>query len=275
MNEPRERAPLRLGEFRGWRYGPIEPELLARIGRWAESGTVEGGTELKGRSVARFEGWVVKFGERQTKLVDRLRPARALRGAELHFRLRPLRTPRPLVALERRTPSRGIAADLLVCEFVAGGHLHEIWESDPAAVQAFPDFMAALHAHGVFHGDFQVLNSVWSGADWVLLDLEDVRHSLHALRRSRLVLDQWGLLCFSLEFHAGCGEQELRGLFERYWRAVGRPGGGDARWDAVRRRVERHREQYRRAGILGAGAYPRGPGAARAPAEETPREART
>ena len=138
-------------------------------------------------------------------------------------------------------------------------------QRDPAAVQAFPGFMAELHAHGVFHGDFQVLNSVWTGAEWVLLDLEDVRHSLHALRRSRLVLDQWGLLCFSLEFHADRGVAELRGLFDRYWQALGRPAGTEAQWDAVLRRVELHREQYRRAGILDRGAYP----------SETPREART
>ena len=238
------REPIRIGEYRGFRYADVDDELLENAGCWVTDGTVRDGEDLKAGRVFRWRNHAVKFGRPRRKLTDALRRAPAIRAADRYARLGDVRSPRPLLALERRS-GLGIAGDLLVSEFVEGGHLDEIWHTDPDAVAAFPGFLAAMHAADVFHGDFHVANAIWNGAHWYLIDLEDLRHRLHALRRRRLVADQWGLIAFNLECRAGVAAPAVEALFDAYVRRAGTITDPKELWARVRDRVDRYWTNHR------------------------------
>jgi predicted unusual protein kinase regulating ubiquinone biosynthesis (AarF/ABC1/UbiB family) len=148
----------------------------------------------------------------------------------MHFRLLPVASPRPFVALDVRR-ARALELGLLVSEFVDGLRLDQVWKSDERAVRAVPGFFAAMNARGVFHGDFHTGNALWNGREWVLLDLEGVRHRLRALLRRRLAVDLWARILVTMG-----DEARVRELFGAYL-AIARPLADEGElWKAVRRR---------------------------------------
>jgi hypothetical protein len=117
---------------------------------------------------------------------------------------------------------------LLVSEFVAGEFLHRLWNGGGPGVAAFPGFMAKMHEHGVFHGDFHLGNALWNGSAWVLLDLEGVRAGRRTLDRRTLVLDQWARVHLGLR-----GARGLQAAFEEYLERRGLRWNAAAVWPEI------------------------------------------
>ena len=203
----RRRGPW--GELRGRAYGDLPEGFAATAARWIADGSVAGGEDLGGARVFRHGALVAKFFPATRVVASWFRPAASLRTAELYFKLRPIRTPRPLLAVEGRGPLRG-RPSLLVSEFLDGALLKQTFGSDAAATAALPGFLAAMHARGVFHGDLHPWNLMWHAGSWVLLDVNAVRAGLHRLRSRRLVTGQWARLVTYLDD---------RDLVERAFRA--------------------------------------------------------
>lgn len=218
------------GSARGLAYGTLPREVDERLAAWLAEGRVTEGTALKPGSVFRFGAWAVKLFEPATGW-RRLRRSRALHSAELARRILPILSPRPLVALEERRGARR-GRGLLVSELVEGPHLHEAWD-DPEALGELPAFMARCHRRRVFHGDLHPRNLIWNGSDWVLIDLESVRHVLHGLFAPNLVRNQWSRLYRNMvQFRPEAGPR-MRELFESYLRITGRGGNPDDQWARV------------------------------------------
>jgi hypothetical protein len=232
----RVREPLSVDGFRGFRYDALDAEVEAALSGWLSTGTVAGAEVLKPGAVHRWRDLVVKFGGPHRRLADRLRPAPAIREADLHAALLPIPTPRPLVALARRELG-AVIAELHVAEYVPGEHLHELFRTNAEAVERFPAFIAGMHVRGVFHGDLHTSNAIWNGTEWVLLDLDGIRHGLHRVRRQRMILNQWALLSFHVEAQVGASDAELRPLFEDYARRSGLVPDVAASWERVQRGI--------------------------------------
>ncbi|HUR26688.1 MAG TPA: hypothetical protein VM509_00760 [Planctomycetota bacterium] len=198
-------------------------DLVQRALRWLEHGPDADADVLKPARVWRSGPYGVKLFARPEKLFSALRPSPARRSADLHFALAPVRSPRPVLVLER--PS---GESLLVYEFVDGEFLDTLWKSGGPGVAAFPDFFADMHKRRVFHGDLHFRNFIWDGAAWTLLDLDGVRPPLHALRGKALAFDQWGRVHFELR-----GASGLRSCFEAYLAAAGRRWNADWAWARV------------------------------------------
>jgi serine/threonine protein kinase len=229
------RIPYRLGPARGFRYGEVPAEIEAALPRWLATSSVEDGTAIKPGRVYRRGPWVVKLGGASRDLKDLLRPASSIRSADLHARLLPVRTPAPLVALElRRGPF--LEGSVLVSEFMEGPTLREAFPHDDRARDALAPFLALLHRNGVFHGDLHPANMIWNGSEWVLIDLDSLRHPLRRLFRGRLILEQWAQLAFRL----GAGP-ELQSSFESYLVLSGIRWDPRRSWGEVIRRSERIR----------------------------------
>lgn len=238
------REPIQIGDFRGFRYAELGPDLEQRLPRWLAEGHVADGVDLKRGRVFRWRELLVKFGGPEPRLRDLPRPSRSLRSADLHARLLPLATPAPLVALERRVAWR-VAQSLLVTEFVDGRRLFEVWGRDARAVQAFPLFLVEMHARGIFHGDFHLENALWDGRRWVLIDLESVRHRLHKLFPGKFRCAHWAIVLFDLQEKCAADERELRSLFEAYAARVGERDPG-ALWRRIRRRADELKAAWER-----------------------------
>lgn len=245
------RVPVETGDAAGFRYAELPPGLLERAGTWLTAGDVPDGDELRAGRVWRRRtpdqgglDLAIKLFPARSRLADRLRPSAAVRVADMHEALRPLATPRPVLALSGGPAGKRRAA-LLAYEFVAGRHLDALWGEDPAAVEAFPLFLAQLHAHGVHHGDFHLHNVVWDGERWVLLDLDGMRHPLRKLFPWRLVVDQWARVTFFLEAHGDVPAEAVRPLFDAYLAAAGAGRDAEGAWAEVLARTGRHREDAR------------------------------
>lgn len=182
---------------------------------WLESGRVEDGEDLKWGAVFRWRDHVVKFGGARSRLRDRLRPSVSIRSADLHARLLPLATPKPFVALERRT-WRGLEAHMFVGEFIQGRFLHEVFHKDQEAVAAYVRFLAEMHRRHLFHGDLHTLNALWDGERWVVIDVKGFRGPLHRLRPARLVVKHWRLISSNLIRICQATLPELREFFYAY-----------------------------------------------------------
>jgi hypothetical protein len=204
--------PFRAGSLRGRAYAELPLGLRDELGPWLDARSVPGAEVLKAPAVFRTGDLVVKFFT-QPSLFGWLRAPRAVRSAERHFWCRPLRSPRPLVAAGRALER----CSVLVREHLAGRPLRAVFGQDEAAEAALAGFLAAMERHGVAHGDLHPGNLLWTGAEWVLLDADGLRHGLHAERRVRL--GQWARLVV----HLGDAERVER-LFRR-----SAPGTGAAR----------------------------------------------
>lgn len=208
MKAPRssELGPPRLQAFAG-----AAPDLEARARRWFEAGPGPGDVVIKPERVWRCGSLAVKRFPAQLSVRLGLRRSGARLNAALHYALAPVRTPTPWMILEARN-----GESLLVCEFIEGRFLGAMWNEGGPGVEAFPHFMAAMHTRGIFHGDFHLFNALWDGRDWVLLDLEGLRHALRRMRRRSLILDHWGRVHFSLR-----GARGLKDCFATYAKAAG------------------------------------------------------
>jgi hypothetical protein len=221
-----------VGGARGWSWGELDPNVRARLEAWLERGPDQDCETLKPGRVWRFRDVAVKRFPSEGLVRWGLRRSRARRTAELSLALEGVRTPRPIAALEARN-----GASLYVSEFVDGELLHRIWNAGGPGVEAFPRFLALLHARRVFHGDFHLQNAIWDGRDWVLIDLEGLRHPLRSLPHVKRMLDDWARVHFSLR-----GARGLRPAFERYLGALREDraiwGDADRAWTSI---VERSR----------------------------------
>ena len=236
-----EREAFEIGGARGFRYGEIPAGIAEALPGWLERGSVQveagpGGEvceELKPDTVWRVGSWAVKVYARRGGLEGRFRQSQALRAAEL-ARLLPVRTPTPLLALEQRSGPRR-RSGLTVSEYIEGRWLHRLWDDEPAAREAFPAFMADMHAKGVFHGDLNVRNMLWDGSEWVLLDLEGIRGGLRKRLPRRLIEAQWVRVIATLRGRPGARE-----LYEAYARETGTAiRESERQWEQIERRARR------------------------------------
>lgn len=245
MSTPTNLAPIYAGVVaRGnpWRgsgtgrcYAPLAPELAAAVPRWLTELAVPEGTALKAPDVHRLGGLVIKFFT-QPSLFGWLRAPRAVRSAEGYFACLPLRSPRPLVALGRRFGRTSV----LVREHIEGVLLREVWsdaaQRDPRATDALAGFLAAMERQGIIHGDLHPRNLLWNGSEWVLLDVDGLRHGLHD--PVRVLTGQWARFVL----HLG-DEERVRALHAHTLRELG--PAARVSWERVRRRVETLTRQRR------------------------------
>jgi hypothetical protein len=227
---------------RGYQYAELPPDLLRRVPGWLRSGTVQDGEEIRAGRVYRWRDFLIKLYGPGHPLKDRLRPSSALRSAELYRRLLPLRTPRPVLAIEVRRLG-GLQAALLVSELIEGGSLYELWRDDDpgleSALRTLPSFLAAMHRARVRHGDLHPRNLMWDGREWVLVDLDGMRRRQRI--RRRIIERQWAQLVVGLR-----GDERLRACFAEYvalahtsldeegaWRRIN--AEAEASWEAMRK----------------------------------------
>jgi phosphotransferase family enzyme len=230
------RIPYHVGAARGFRYREVPAELESEVETWLDARHVAGADVIKINAVYRRGPWLIKLFRASDSWKDRLRRSPAVRCAELHGRLAPIRTPAPLFALERRNGGR-LGPSLLAEEFVEGAPLSEAWTSDERAALALPDFMLAMHRRRVFHGDFHPKNLLWTGSEWVLIDLVALRHPLRCLWPRRLILEQWA----SLQRRLGADDPtaRVRSAFERYAQRSGGAWNLERDWQQILRRSTR------------------------------------
>jgi hypothetical protein len=219
-----ERTAYVAGRLRGIRYGEVPGELERALEVCLEGRDPPGGDALKPGFVWRIGSWCVKRFEPRSGLRRIVESSPAARSAELHFAL-PVRTPRPLAHVER---DAGRGGSLLVSEFVEGRFLIRSWREDPAARAALPAMLAALNRPGWFHGDLHARNLLWSGREWVCIDLAAIRPRLHAMLRRRRVIDEWGRVACALGADEG-----VRAAFERYLETLGLSWDRERAWSRV------------------------------------------
>lgn len=215
-----ERAPWTRAGVRGVRFAPLDGALEALLERWVVSGRIEAPDgapyELLKRDVVRVGGLVAKLFDPPPLLRRLSARDTAQRAAALALAIRPIPSPRPLLAVGGVGP-RG-ERSLLVSEFVAGSSLAEAWEESPAARDALPDFLAAMHERGVHHGDLHPGNLLWDGARLMLIDVTALRRGLHRLLARRLARAQWARLVLYLGDLEGLRAAFLRYAARRGWR---------------------------------------------------------
>ena len=219
---------------RGRVYARLPAGIAEAVPRWLRQGLAGQAEPLKPPSVWRLGGLVVKVFA-PPSVFGWVRPHRAVRSAERYFWCLPLRSPRPLVAA-----GRGIGgASLLVREHVAGELLKHLWEQgDGRAEDSLARFLARMARHGIAHGDLHPRNLLWNGDEWVLLDVDGLRHGLHD--PGRVLRGQWAR--FAL--HLG-DEERVRSLHRRATEHAG--PGPSVPWDEVRGLLEKMRA--RRGGV--------------------------
>ena len=222
------------GGARGWAWAELDAELARDVERWVAERTVAGAEVLKANTVFRRGGMVIKFLPTPQGPWQRRRVPPAVRAARQHFAIRPLRSPRPIVALAASTPAGRV--DLLVSEFVAGRVLDQVWTCEPRARQELPPLLAELRRRRIVHGDLHPGNLLWTGEHWYLLDLEAVRAGLHRVfAPRRAALSNWARLLILTG-----DEQGLRAAHARWLDLLGR-GGEARRWKQVLATAQRQR----------------------------------
>ncbi len=232
-------VPWECGGARGVRFGELPPDIARALPRWIAAARVDDGVELKPGRVWRVGEWTIKRFE-PDGFADRwLRASPAVRSARLCARIAPVRTPWPLFALQDRP--LGWTSAWLATEYVAGEHLHEALRSSPAAADALPDFMAEMHRHGVLHGDLNVWNLLWSGSEWVLIDLDGIRGPLHRFRRRAIADEQWVRLAGTLR-----DVEFAKPLFEKYLERMNESAQSTGRWSRIERRARAQASRYDR-----------------------------
>lgn len=209
---------------RGRCYAPVEAALAARVPGWLATLAVPEGRVLKAPDVHRVGGLVVKFFTRPS-LFGWVRAPRAVRSAERYFWCLPLRSPRPLLAAGRVLGPPSI----LVREHVDGELLSDLPPDDARAEAALAQFLAGMEQHGVVHGDLHPRNLLWTGSEWVLLDVDGLRHGLHD--PVRVLTGQWARFVL----HLG-DEERVRALHARASELAGERAS--VAWEDVRRQAE-------------------------------------
>jgi len=185
-------TPLQIGSLSGRRFSDPLPEVEAALPDWFETCVIPDAQVLRKKRVFRRGELCFKFSGPGRGLKDAIRPSYAIRAARAHFRILPVRSPFPWLAVDERRGGR-LVNSLLVSEFIEGEFLTEAWE-DPASLDALPVFLADMHRAGIMHGDLHNANFIWNGTAWVLLELEGLRNSLQRLRRNKLLTLTWSAL---------------------------------------------------------------------------------
>jgi tRNA A-37 threonylcarbamoyl transferase component Bud32 len=199
----------------------VLPQLLNRE-------TPAGVAVLKPGFVYRVDGVVAKLYGRSSSPLARLREPRALRAVRSHARLLPVRSPQPL-HWDRLRHER--FESLLVYEFVEGPTLLDLWRSgEPTSLAALPRLFADLHAVGVLHADLHAKNLIWSAEGWYVLDLDGVRHGLHALRCRAITEKVWARLLLDLADDPAAEE-----LYREFLRLAGRPWDAEPSWARIQK----------------------------------------
>jgi predicted unusual protein kinase regulating ubiquinone biosynthesis (AarF/ABC1/UbiB family) len=117
-----------------------------------------------------------------------------------------------------------------VREHVEGTLLLDLWRSLAGdAEDRLVAFLADMERHGVVHGDLHPRNLLWSGREWVLLDVDGLRHGLHDPVRA--LVGQWARFVL----HLG-DEERVHGLHGRASALLA--GGTRVPWEAVQRSAE-------------------------------------
>ncbi len=240
MDEPPRRlaAPesIRRGAVRITRWFELPPEAQAAVDEWLRDGRLVRGEAFKAGRVHRCGEAVLKRFDRGDE--HRLRALfpgdAALREARRAHAIRPVRAPEPWAAL--RSPQGG----LLVSEYVAGATLRTAWVESEASRAALPEFLARMHSNGVLHGDPHGENMLWTGDEWLLLDLGGLRRGLHCLvLRGQLVRRHWARLVHDVLYVDPNAESQLRALFGNYLERVAPrrdiARDAEAAWSTVRR----------------------------------------
>jgi hypothetical protein len=238
-------SSARCSRVYGYQFAPLPADLLDRIPDWLRQGHVVGGEVIRPNRVYRYGDWLVKLYGRGHPIKDRFRRSAALRGAEWHFRVLPLRTPKPLLAVETRSWGL-ITGALLVTEFVRGPSLQDLWgkpeRETREALQAFSEFMAQMQSRRVCHHDVHPENFLWDGREWVLIDLDAMRRSRPIGRRR--TEKQWARLVFSARLHSSRSssnpgqEERLRAMFESHLAAAGLRWDRDDAWRRIWQRSD-------------------------------------
>jgi hypothetical protein len=214
---------FRIGPLRATAFAELETGLEQRARDWLERGPGPQDELLKRGRVWRHGKYAVKLFPARASVALGLRRSAARLNADLHERLFPVRTPEPYLVLESRAGS-----SLLVFEFIEGRFLTTLWDEGGPAVAAFPHFMALMHQNRVFHGDFHLYNVIWNGSDWLLLDLEGLRHALRRTRPRRLSMNQWGRVHLGLH-----GPRGLKQAFSTYVKAAGLAWDVEREWPKI------------------------------------------
>jgi hypothetical protein len=229
-----ERRSLTVGPATGTQYGELDGELLECLPRAIQNSSllVDLGAEplRRGpeRSVWRWRELVIKlYGRGDVR--DLLRPSQARRAAQAHFRLLPIRSPRPRCALAIRSVGR-LVGSALVYEFVEGPDLTVLWRRDEAADRSLPELMAAMHERRIYHGDFHARHLIWNRGAWVVIDVDSLRHPLRKLSLRALALNEWARLVIELG-----ASDALRGAFDAYLVARRSSWDAHAAWASVLR----------------------------------------
>ncbi len=219
--------PLRHGDATGVQWRELPSEILPAIAKWEESGTLSGDRVLKPDRVVQCGDAVLKLFPRRPSLLSPLRIDPALREARLAFSIDPIRAPLPWATL------RADHTSLLVSEFVKGRDLNEAWSNSETAREALPIFLADMHRAGVLHGDPHFRNMLWTGEEWVLLDLASLRRGAHRLLRRSLMTRQWARLIYDVTYFHADATEELSRLYAVYRDRA--DGGWVPAWDVVLR----------------------------------------
>ena len=186
---------------------------------------------LKSGSVFRIADFVVKLYRRSSNPLARLRTPRALRAVHAHRRILPVQSPRPV---HWRRLKAGPHESVLVYEYLEGRSLLELWGGgDAAPIAALPRLFAALHTVGALHADLHAKNLIWTGDAWCVLDLDGVRHGLHAIRRRTITENTWARLLFDFN-----GDEAARDLYREFLRLAGDPWEHGASWARILHRFD-------------------------------------
>ena len=224
------------------RHAGPPPEVAVVLPRLLREPGVEleGVTTLKPGAVFRIGASVAKLFRRSSHSFARLRRPQALRVVLNYHRLLPIRSPVPL-HWDRLDHPR--YESLLVYEFVEGRTLMALWtERDPEPLAALPRLLADLHNKRILHADLHAGNLVWGPEGWVVLDLDGVRHGMHAVRRRAITENIWARLLLDFE-DQDAGEVMYREFLE----LAGSPWEAGASWGRiVRRSTERHHKREAR-----------------------------
>lgn len=218
-------TPLSIGSLSGRRYFEPLPEIEAALPAWFETSTVADAQVIKKRRVFRRGPLVFKFSGPGQGFKDAFRASYAMRAARAHFRILPVRSPVPYLAVDERRGGR-LVNSLLVSEFIEGEFLTEAWE-DPASLEALPVFLADMHRAGIMHGDLHAANFIWSGTEWVLLELEGLRNRLQRLLHTKFLTLTWSAL---LRSTPTVPVPVMREMYERYAEHTGWKFDLDAVW---------------------------------------------
>jgi hypothetical protein len=226
------------------RYSAPQPELEALIPAWLRAGNLKDTLEVRPGRLWRWKDFAVKLFPARGALATQIRSSRAIRCANLHSEILPIRSPQPVLA-----SSDAFGSSLLVYDYVEGRQMKELWSSDARAREHLPGFLAEMHKCGVYHGDFHLDQAIWDGEHWFLIDLEGIRHRLRNFLPKRLVEGHWSRVSFGLVFHCKAEEEEIRTLFEQYIQLSGFADDSDDLWKRICDRVKGHWEDWKRSSL--------------------------